>query len=156
MTDTMASLIASHQLFEAMSLEATKLIAGCCHNVAFGMDDVLVAEGEEATTFYIIRRGHVALEVHRPGKGPLTIETVGPGGVVGWSWLFPPYRWHLDARALEPVGAIAIDGQCLRTKAENDPQFGYLLIKRFASVMLEHLMATQLRLLDVYGDVDAR
>ena len=52
------------------------------------------------------------------------IETVGPGGAVGWSWLFPPYRWHFDARALDPVGAVAVDAACLRAKADADPALG--------------------------------
>jgi CRP-like cAMP-binding protein len=65
--------------------------------------------------------------------------------------MFPPYRWHFDARALEPVGAIAIDADCLRAKAETDPAFGYLLMKRIAAVILDRLQATRVRLLDVYG-----
>jgi len=151
-----ATQIGNHELFEGLSPSEAELIAGCSKNVVFSQNELLLGEGDDAGTFYLVRRGRVALELHRPGGGPLMIETVGPGGAVGWSWLFPPYRWHFDARALEPVGAIAIDGECLRGKAESDPAFGYELIKRFAAVMVDRLNATQLRLLDVYGNVDAR
>ena len=89
--------------------------------------------------------------MHEPGRVPLVIDRIGPGQAVGWSWMFPPYRWHFDARALEPVGAISVDAECLRAKAEADPAFGYLLMKRIAAVMLDRLQATRVRLLDVYG-----
>lgn len=156
MTENLVSLIASHEQFVGLAPGAIELIAGCAHNVAFRTGDMLVEEGNNADTFFLVRRGHVALEVHQSGRGPLIIETIGPGGPVGWSWLFPPYRWHFDARALDEVGALAIDGACLRKKAEADSAFGYELIKCFAAVLVERLQATQLRLLDIYGDVGAR
>ena len=57
----------------------------------------------------------------------------------------------LGRSALEPVGAIAVDAACLRGKADTDPAFGYEIMKRFATVMLERLDASRLRLLDIYG-----
>jgi hypothetical protein len=71
--------------------------------------------------------------------------------VIGWSWLFAPHRWNFDARALSQVRATAFDGACLRGKCEEDPAFGYDLMKRFARVMTERLQWTRLRLLDIYG-----
>ena len=61
--------------------------------------------------------------------------------MVGWSWLFPPYRWHFDARALDMVRAVAFDGACLRGKCDDDHTLGYELLGRFAPVMLERLQA---------------
>ncbi len=75
-----------------------------------------------------------ALETYFPARGPVTIETLEAGEVLGWSWLFPPYRWHLDARALTTVRATAFDGACLRGKCEADPALGYELMSRFAQV----------------------
>ncbi|HTT86555.1 MAG TPA: cyclic nucleotide-binding domain-containing protein, partial [Acidimicrobiales bacterium] len=112
---------------------------------------LLLAENDPADTLYLLRRGSVAIEIHAPGRGPITIETVGPGAVVGWSWLVPPYRWHFDARAATAVGAVALDGACLRSKSEEDPVLGYALMKRVAAVLVERLQMTRLRLLDLYG-----
>jgi CRP-like cAMP-binding protein len=156
MKEDLAEMITHHGLLAGLPPEDMELIAGCAKNVAFDADDLLLEEGAVATTFYLVRRGNVAIEVHQAGRGPLVIETIGPGGAVGWSWLFSPHRWHFDARALEDVGAISIDGACLRTKAEADPAFGYELIKRFAALIIDRLEATQLRLLDIYGDVEGR
>ena len=112
----------------------------------------LFREGEPADTFYVVRGGTVALETFAPARGGMTIETIDAGEVIGWSWLFAPYRWHFDARALSPVRATAFDGECLRGKCEQDPALGYDLMKRFAQVLIERLQWTRLRLLDVYGD----
>ncbi len=78
-------------------------------------------------------------------------QTVAEGDVLGWSWLFPPYRWVFDAQALELTRALVFDGTCLRGKCEDDHNLGYELMKRFAHVVVQRLQATRLQLLDVYG-----
>jgi CRP/FNR family cyclic AMP-dependent transcriptional regulator len=150
-TTSMAELVAAHPMFAQLDAEAVAEAAGCARNLAFAPGALLLAEDEPADTFFLIRRGRVAIEVHAPAGGPIVIETVGPGAVVGWSWLVPPYRWHFDARAVDSVGAIGVDGACLRGKAEVHPEFGYALMKRVAAVLLERLQMTRVRLLDLYG-----
>ena len=112
----------------------------------------LFREGEEANNFYVIRAGRVAIEIFSPKRGPITVQTVREGDVLGWSWLFPPYRWHFDARALELTRAISLDGKCLRNKCEEDHDLGYELMKRFSEVMIQRLQATRLQLLDLYAE----
>jgi CRP/FNR family cyclic AMP-dependent transcriptional regulator len=70
--------------------------------------------------------------------------------VLGWSWLFPPYRWQFDARAVEPVRAFRLDGNCLRTKCEADHDLGYELVKRFLYQVHTRLERTRMQLLDIY------
>ena len=149
---TIDTLIHDVPIFQGMSQEALELVAGCATNIRFSEGEVLFREGDDADVFYVIRHGRVALETFVPARGAVTIETVDPGEVVGWSWLFPPYRWHFDARALELVRATVFDAACLREKCERDPAFGYDLMSRFTQVLIERLQWTRLRLLDVYGD----
>jgi CRP/FNR family transcriptional regulator, cyclic AMP receptor protein len=151
MPEDIAELVGRHPLLAGLPGETVGLVAGCAQNVAFAPGQLLLAEGDAADALFLIRRGHVALEVHEPGRGSIVLETIGPGHVVGWSWLFPPYRWQFDARATEPVGAIALDGACLRAKAEADPAFGYELMKRLGAVIVDRLQAARIRLLDLYG-----
>jgi len=148
------AMLAEVPLLAGLEPEALALIAGCASNVRFDEGDVLFREGDEADVFYVIRHGSVAIELYSPPRGGMTIETISAGEVVGWSWLFPPHRWHFDARALTQVRATAFDGACLRGKCDEDPAFGYELMRRFAQVMLERLQWTRLRLMDVYGRGD--
>jgi CRP/FNR family cyclic AMP-dependent transcriptional regulator len=147
-----ATMVSSHPLLAGLPGDAVELVAGCARNVVFPPGRLILAEGEPAHTFYLLRRGHTRIEVHGPGRGPVVIETLGPGAAIGWSWLFPPYRWRFDVRAVDHVGAIAVDGACLRSKAEIDPAFGYELMRRLSAVMLERLQATRIRLLDLYSN----
>jgi CRP-like cAMP-binding protein len=111
-------------------------------------------EGEEANQFYLVREGKLAIELFAAERGALTILTVGSGEVLGWSWLVPPYRWKFDACALKPTRAIALDGKCLRTKAEQDHDLGYELLKRIVQVMEGRPHAARLQLKNVY-EVDS-
>ncbi len=148
-------LLAQTDVFAGLSGEHLELIAGCGKLMAIDAGQRLFEEGERADSFYLLRHGRVALELFMPGRGSLTISTHGPGELLGWSWLFPPYRWHLDARARERGSAVVFDGKCLRGKAEADHDLGYELMKRFAAQMVERLQVTRVQLIDVYGQVAA-
>ena len=146
------ALLAEVPLFDGLGPEALELLAGCASNVHFDEGERLFRAAEPADTFWIVRHGSVALETFVPARGPVVIETIDEGEVLGWSWLFEPYRWHFDALALSVVRATAFDGACLRAKCEEDPALGYDLMGRFAQVLIDRLQWTRLRLLDVYGD----
>jgi CRP/FNR family transcriptional regulator, cyclic AMP receptor protein len=141
--------------FAGMSDEHLELIAGCGHNEVFEAGKMLLREGDPADAFYVIRKGAVTMEIFVPQRGALAVETIWEGELLGWSWLVPPYRVHLDARATDETHAIAFDAACLRGKCEEDPVLGYELMKRFVPVIVERLQATRIRLLDVYGHVAA-
>ena len=149
---SLEDLLAGADIFAGLSPAHLQLIAGCGSNERFDAGAQLFSEGAPADRFYLIRHGGVALEIEAPGRGPLTIETLHEGDVVGWSWLFEPYRWQFDARTTAPTALVGFDGACLRGKCESDHELGYQLMRRFASSMLERLQATRLQLLDVYGD----
>jgi CRP/FNR family transcriptional regulator, cyclic AMP receptor protein len=148
---TLETILAEHPFFEGLDPRYMPLITGCASNVRFPSGEYIFREGEPSAHFYIIRHGNVALETHGAQRGRIIIETIEAGEVLGWSWLFPPYRWHFSARALQETRAIALDGACLRAKGEADHDLGYELVKRVARIMMERLQATRMQLLDVYN-----
>jgi CRP/FNR family cyclic AMP-dependent transcriptional regulator len=149
--ETIEDLLESHPFFAGLNPSALRLIAGCASNVHFDEGSLIFDQGEPASRFYVIRDGRVALEVHSPAKGPLIIDTVNGGEVLGWSWLIPPYQYFASARAVTPVRATALDGACLRGKCEADADLGYQLLKRVTTVMYQQLQSTRIRMLDLYG-----
>ncbi|HLA44553.1 MAG TPA: cyclic nucleotide-binding domain-containing protein [Aggregatilineales bacterium] len=148
---TIAEILADHKFFEGLTPQHLELIAGCGENMRFDAGDYLFRESEPSDLFFVLRYGAVAVEVSDPRKGRISIQTVTEGEVLGWSWLFEPYLWHYDARAMTLIRAIAIHGDCLRGKCESDHDFGYEMMKRFAGIMVQRLQATRLQVLDVYG-----
>jgi CRP-like cAMP-binding protein len=146
----MESIIKDHPFFQGLSPEYIKLIAGCSSNARFDAGEMVFRSGEDADWFYIVRQGKVALEMWSPDRGPITIQTVSDDDVFGWSWLFPPYKWQMDARAVELTRVFKLDGKCLRTKCDKDHHLGYELMKRFSSIIIERLEASRIQILDVY------
>ncbi|MBX6769452.1 MAG: cyclic nucleotide-binding domain-containing protein, partial [Actinomadura rubrobrunea] len=120
--------------------------------VAFPVGRRLFEEGGAADRFWIVQDGLVALDLHLPGRGTLIVETLGRGAIVGWSWLFPPYRWRFGAVATRPVRALEFDARLVRFIWARDPRLAHKLTLRFAEVVVDRLQATRMRLLDLYGD----
>ena len=117
----------------------------------FEAGESIYAHGDGADRFWVIRHGRVALEIYVPQRGAVTVQTLKEGDLLGWSWLVPPYQHTLDARAQLMTRAVAFDAKCLRGKCEEDPHLGYLMMQKFAQLMVRTLKATRLQLMDVYG-----
>ena len=152
MPQQLDEVLAHIPFFEGMAEDEIALIAGCGRNVHIDAGETIFRQGDAADSFFVIRHGTVAVGNFVPPRGDLVIETLEAGDLLGWSWLFPPYRAHFDARALTTVRATQFDGTCLRDKCAADPALGYDLMSRFAQVLIERLHWTSLRLLDIYGD----
>ncbi len=147
--------IVDSAVFAGMSQVQVSTLAGAASNARFREGEYLFHEGGPADVFYLLRDGDVALETFAPHQGPVIIETVHQGELVGASWLFPPFRWHFDGRAIGGVRAVVFDGVALRRLSQEDHLFGYELLTRFAEPLIQRLQATRLRLLDVYGHAGA-
>lgn len=145
------NIIREHPFFAQLDERFVQLVCGCAKNVRFETGRYLFHEGEAADEFYLLRCGRVALEIAAPGRGAVTFQTLTRGEIVGLSWLIPPYRWAYNAKALELVRAIAIDGRCLRSKCEADHDLGYEMMKRVVPVLVQRLQGTRLQILDVYA-----
>ncbi len=154
--ETIDELLSRHPFFKGLKPAYLTLIAGCAQNVHVAEGAYLAREGQTADRFFAIRHGSVAVETYDPSRGALTLQTLGEGEILGWSWLFPPYVWQFDARAREEVRATAFDGACLRAKCDADPALGYELMKRLARLVSSRLEAARRQLLDVYGPGPSR
>lgn len=140
--------IANHAFFRGMKPEHLAVLAEGAKAIQFKAGDALIREAQPANQFYLIQSGRIALEAHEPAKGTVPVQTLRAGDVLGWSWLFPPFVWHFQARALETTTAIALSGAHLLVSAEKDPGFGYELMKRVARVVISRLQATRQQLLE--------
>jgi len=149
--ESLERILGEHPFFGGMDEPYLQLFVDCASNVRFNAGETIFREGEDADKFYLIRQGKVALETSAPQRGSVIIQTLGEGEVLGWSWLVAPFRWRFNARVVEAVRAIALDGKCLRGRSEEDHDLGYELMKRAAQIMEQRLQATRLQLLDVYG-----
>ena len=149
---TTDQLLREHGFLAGVSSGTLALLSEAAKIVSYDPGAMLLREGEEAGTVFLITRGRVAIEIHAPSVGPIVIDTVEPGHVVGLSWMAAPFRWQFDARALEPVEAVAIDAQHLKENLAGHPEVAAELHQRLAAVVLARLQATRIRLLDLYAN----
>ncbi len=145
--NTIKETIMRHPFFQGMRAEHVDLLAQDAVEKTFETGDILFLQEEPAADFYLLESGRVAIEAHEPADGTTQVQVVETGDVVGWSWLFPPFVWHFQARALQPTRVVVLNGGRLLVEAERDPEFGFELMKRIAQVVIRRLQATRTQLL---------
>lgn len=145
--DSMPARVALHPFLAGMNRTQLALLTDCAMVVRFAPGQVIFREGERANRFYLIESGRVVLESNGRHSEPVTVDSVGAGELLGWSWMFPPHVWHFTARAVEPTVAIFFHGHILREYCERNQALGYELFKRMSAVMLKRLQAARHRML---------
>ena len=142
--NALAAELEKHPFLAGLATAHLERLSGCARAVSFPQDSFILREGGEAETLYLLVSGRVALEIHVPSRGPIQVESLA------LHWLFPPRRWVLDARAAEPVLAIAIDAACLRELIDEDPALGCAVTNRLLRQLYSRLERVRLQRLDVY------
>jgi CRP-like cAMP-binding protein len=143
MSEALQDFLVQHPMFQGLTPDQVALVASRATSAHYGNRHRVFACGALADKFYIIQKGTVGVEIPAVAGAPLTIQKVGDGSVLGWSWLMPPYRWLFDARALAPSQIVVLDGERVRSDCESDPKLGYEIMKRFAMLMAERLNAAR-------------
>ena len=141
----LAEVLGAHPFLAGMKPEHLEVLCNCAMRMEFTADQVIFREGDLANRFYLIEEGAVALESTSNDEPGTMLQMLGAGDVLGWSWLFPPYYWHFDARTVQPTKAIFFYGTRLRSQCEEDHDFGYELVRRMAAVAIERLQALRLQ-----------
>jgi CRP-like cAMP-binding protein len=150
-SEKLAKRVALHPFLSGMKPKQLALLTDCAVPTHFEMGQVILREGEFANQSYLIESGKVVLESAAGSGRPVIIDTIGPGDLLGWSWMFPPYTWHFTARAIEPTEALFFYGTILREYCEKDHSLGYELFKRMDAVMIKRLQAARERMLAIHA-----
>ena len=151
MMDTLKNDLLRHPFFKELSAEHFDIILRNTQLLNFDAGERIFKEDEEANTFYIIKDGKVAIELFTPRRGHVCMQTLGENELLGWSALISPYRREFDGCCVEKSHIIAIDGKILRQEMDENPRFGYELLKRFSYIVVRRLKQSRLQLADLYG-----
>lgn len=145
----LADLIAKHPFFQDLSPLHVQVLAEAAMLKEFKAGEIIFKEGDPANRFYILLSGEVEVLSEGREGGDVPVQRIGPGDVLGWSWLFPPYYWHFAARATQDTKAIFFYGTWLRESCERDHDFGYAMLKRMSAIVIQRLQAARRRLVDL-------
>lgn len=143
--------LSEQNFFSGLSPGLITFLAGCATERQIESGQVLFSLGERADRFYLILSGSLRVEIAAIMGPALKVQTLGPGQIVGWSWLIPPHKWSFQGRAEARSNLLEFDGQKVLARCEEDPKVGYELLKRFASLMSERLAAPR-RIMTSAGD----
>jgi len=148
--ENLPDTLRAHRFVEGFQPEHIEKLASLAGVVQFEKNAVVFREGAESSFFYLLLSGSVVLEVATAGR-MLRVQTLGKGEELGWSSMLPATSKHFQARALEPVAALAFDGARLRAACDEDCGFGYAMMRRTLKVVSARLKATRMQLLDMYS-----
>jgi CRP/FNR family cyclic AMP-dependent transcriptional regulator len=150
-TVTAADLIAAHPFFEGINPAFGSMLNGVAMFATYDVNDTILNEGADAERFHLIRSGTVALEAYLPGKGSVTVQILGAGEALGFSWLYPPYRWRFTARPIHRTEVVSLDARALREYGNKNPEFGRELAMRVGQIAVQRLQAAWALLVDYHG-----
>lgn len=144
-------LLAGNAFFAGLDDERLDLLSANARTRQVETNEVVFDHDETADRFFVVRSGRVALEVPAVEGPNLDVQSIGPGSLLGWSWLIPPYKWQFRARAVEPSELLELDGKAIRAQCEQDPRLGYELMKRFAGLMSDRMTHARRKMMDEWN-----
>jgi len=143
--------LGGHAFLRGFGDSYVAVLARACRVTAVPAGHRFFEEGETATRFWLITAGRVALDIHSPGPSGLILETLGPGDLLGLSWLVPPYEWQFGAAAVQNTTTFELDAAAVRAACDEDPGLGYQLLLRVMPAVSSRLQAARIRMLDLYA-----
>ena len=155
MRESIRDMLQHHPFAAGLEPTHIETLAKLAKQIRFERDQVIFREGDECSEFYLIVNGLLALEIAAPGH-TFRVQTLFAGDELGWSALLMGRGKHFQARTLERVDALALEGSELLAACNADTEFGYALMQRLLAVVAERLQATRLQLLDTHSPIAAR
>jgi CRP-like cAMP-binding protein len=143
--------LVSHPFFKGMPSSIIEELQAHARVRLIEKGETVIDEGGYADSFFLIKKGRVAIRVHGLERGDITIQTIEDGEILGWSWMVEPYIWNFDAIAAKSTLAFVFDAKALREKCTQNYELGFHLMQRIASLFADRLRHTRMQLLDVYG-----
>ncbi|MCS6784979.1 MAG: cyclic nucleotide-binding domain-containing protein [Candidatus Caldarchaeum sp.] len=152
----LVTLLKDHPFTKGFPEEKVNALASIASLSRFTAGQKIFEENDVHRKLYLIVYGMVALYFYVPGRGEFRFETLGPGEVLGWSSLVPPYRKTAGATVVENTLAISFDSEKILRMIEEDKSFGCEIYKKIVEIVGDRLKAARLRLLDVYGKAEVK
>ena len=139
-------------VLDRLSTSVSDRLAPLTRPLDFDAGATVLREGVDTPFLGEILSGRVALRRRVPELGDrITIVTIEPGELIGWSAVVPPYRATVDAVATEATRLLAIDAVSLRARLAEDTELAAQLLPLILESVSDRLGATWDQLLDMYA-----
>jgi CRP/FNR family cyclic AMP-dependent transcriptional regulator len=152
MTNSLLDAVQHHPFTQGLTPEHCETLASLAHQASFAKDEIIFCEGDPKHEFFLLLSGRVALEMAVQGR-TLRVHHLEAGDELGWSAVLMGGGKRFQARALEPVEALAFDGYKLLEICRTDHFFGYKIMHRMLATVSERLQAARMQVLDMYSPI---
>ncbi|WP_432057519.1 cyclic nucleotide-binding domain-containing protein [Streptomyces sp. bgisy022] len=139
------------KLLTVLPPDQRERLMSLAREVHFPEDARIFEAGGTADRFWVLRSGAVSLDQRVNHLHRTTVAGLGAGDLLGWSWLFPPYRWDFGAVAFSQVRAYEFDAGAVLDLCEQDPRLGLTLVRGVAEILAQRLEMTRGLLLEQYA-----
>lgn len=135
-------LIDSVSFFEELSDEMRQRLAAIAELRAYPEDVFLDQRKRSATYFYILLEGEISLQMESLTGKTVRLETITPGGAIGFSSLIDmsSKRYISDARTLSDVRLLRFRADDIELLFYQNFELGYLIMKKIAQIAKMRLM----------------
>lgn len=148
---SVSEYLSTHDFFSGLNQESLAFLSQKASTIDIEKGQVLFQMGDHADKFYIVLSGRISIQIPAIMGPTLEIQSLSKEQILGWSWLIPPYQWLFQAMAKEDTTLLEFNGSEILAKCEQDPEFGYQLLKRFAALMSERLDASRQKMMDEWN-----
>ena len=145
--------LSTHEFFSEFSDDDLKFLCECSSTREIKKGQILFLQGEHADKFYVVRSGRISIQMPAIMGPTLEIQAVEEDQVLGWSWLISPYQWNFQTKAEEDSELLQFDGVAILARCEEEPKFGYELLKKFAGLMSVRLNAARQKMMDEWNPI---
>ena len=145
--------LSAHEFFSELSEDVLKFLSECASTRTIKKGQILFRQDERADKFFVVRNGRISIQIPALMGPTLEIQTLGKDQILGWSWLISPYQWNFQAKTEEDSELLEFDGTAILARCEQEPKFGYELLKMFAGLMSERLDAVRQKMMDEWNPV---
>ena len=141
--------LAQFPLFTGLSEPSLARLAEHSEEIHCPQGSTLFHEGDEATRFYVLLEGEVDLRVHLSSRPEfVTVAAIQQAGdALGWSGLVPPHHYTASAVCQKDSRLLAFDGRAFMVELEQDPEAGFIIMRRVAEIIAGRLRNARVALL---------
>lgn len=131
-THELVALLARVPVFAPLAPTDLELVAAVSHPRRFAAGEIVVRDGDESNTCYIVRAGHArAVREHGDGR-QIALATFAPGDIFGELAMFDDERRSATVEAIDPLDVLAIPGPDMRRLMLRRPQLAVALATSLA------------------------
>ena len=125
-------------IFQGLKDEELTIVGQFCQEARANEKSTLCEEGVRAEKLFILEEGTVSIRFEKGAS----FEIRGPGKILGWYFLVPPYRYTATAVTVTPSRLLVIKSPDFYAMVHQDSKLGLKIMDNLAQVVSGRLKAS--------------